>query len=180
MTNSPTDPAPVAIRNRELVEQAVRFSQAFLRRFGRSKDGALAYPRLRVLETLHCNGPARMRDLADELAVPARNLTAIADALESETLVRRRPHPTDRRATFLEITPAGSAAMIEGFTSHLDEIVALFDVLSDRDKKSLLASLSLLAAALETNDPPAGAAHGYPDGPRPTVPTPPRKNNSSV
>lgn len=93
-----------------------------------------------------------MRDLADELGLPARNLTTLADALESEGLVRRTPHPTDRRATVLEITAAGSGAMAQAFTSQLDEIVSIFDVLSEKDQRVLLATLRALASALECSE----------------------------
>jgi DNA-binding MarR family transcriptional regulator len=143
---------PLEVPNRELVEQSVRFSQAFLRWLGRSRDGTLAYPRLRVLESLHCNGPARMRDLANELGLPARNLTTLADALEGEQLLRRTPHPTDRRATILEITEAGSATLESALGPQLLEISALFDVLTATEKKSLLAALSTISTAMETRE----------------------------
>ena len=60
-------------------------------------------PRLRLLYELHCNGPRRMADLADALGVTPRNVTALVDGLESEHLVRRLPHPTDRRVTMVEM-----------------------------------------------------------------------------
>jgi DNA-binding MarR family transcriptional regulator len=71
-----------------------------------------------------------MRDLADELGLHARNLTSVEDALEAEHLIRRVPHPTDRRATILQLTPAGSATVQDAFGPRLLEISALFDALS--------------------------------------------------
>jgi DNA-binding MarR family transcriptional regulator len=149
-----TTPSDVAadIPNRELVEQSVRFSRAFLRWLGRTRDGAIAYPRLKVLETLYCNGPARMRDLADELGLTARNLTTVADALETEDLVRRTAHPTDRRVTLLELTGAGSTAVEEALGPQLLEISRLFDVLSSTDKARVLAALATLAGAIEAEE----------------------------
>ena len=37
-------------------------------------------------------------------------MTALIDALEAEGLVRRAPHPTDRRATLVSLTKRGAAA----------------------------------------------------------------------
>src|SRR5450830_1968788 len=54
-------------------------------------------PRLRLLYSVHCNGPRKMADLAEELTVTPRNVTALVDALEADALVRRIPHSTDRR-----------------------------------------------------------------------------------
>src|SRR3990170_8366073 len=68
-------------------------------------------PRLRLLYELHCNGPRKMADLADRLGVTPRNVTALVDGLEAESLVRRAPHPTDRRITMVELT--GGAMAVE-------------------------------------------------------------------
>lgn len=148
-----TPPADVAVElpNRYLVEQAVHFSQTFLRWVGGSAEGALSYPRLRVMESLHCNGPARMRDLADELGLQARNLTTIADGLEAEDLVRRTAHPTDRRVTLLELTPSGREAVAEALAPRLLEISALFDVLTPAEKRTLMAALETLAKTIDEN-----------------------------
>jgi DNA-binding MarR family transcriptional regulator len=148
---TPSDLA-VDIPNRELVEQSVRFSRAFLRWLGRRRDGAIAYPRLKVLETLYCHGPARMRDLADELGLTARNLTTVADALEAEDLVRRMAHPTDRRATLLALTGGGVTAVEEALGPQLLEISRLFDVLSATEKSRMLAALTTLAGAIEADE----------------------------
>jgi DNA-binding MarR family transcriptional regulator len=151
-----TPPADVVVElpNRQLVEQALHFSKAFLRWVDGRGEGSLSYPRLRVMESLHCNGPARMRDLADELSLPARNLTTIADGLEAEDLVRRTAHPTDRRVTLLELTAAGREAVAEALAPRLLQISALFDVLPPAEKTTLLVALETLAKTIdETHGP---------------------------
>lgn len=147
--------AALQLPNRELMEKSLRFSQAFQRWLDGGPD-ATPYPRLRVLESLACNGPAKMRDLADELGLHARNLTSVADALESEDLIRRVPHPTDRRATILELTPAGSASVQDAFAPRLLEISRLFDALSVSEKKALLAILSTLLSSIEAHPTTSG------------------------
>jgi len=147
-TPRPPADGAVDLPNRDLVERALRFSQAFLRWVSPNSEGALSYPRLRVLESLHCNGPARMRDLADELGLPARNFTNVADGLEAENLVRRTPHPTDRRVTLLELTPSGRKAVDEALAPRLIRISSLFDVLTPTEKASLLDALDTLARSM--------------------------------
>lgn len=140
--------AALDIPHRELLELSARFSQAFLRWLDAGSTGGLTYPRLRLLEVLHCQGPAKMKTLADGLGLSARNLTAVADSLESEGLLRRVAHPTDRRATLLELTDAGLAAADQSLTPRLVEISRLFDELSPTARNSLRISLGTLVAAM--------------------------------
>src|ERR1700683_4595794 len=82
------------------------FGQIFRRWLhSHTENGGVTPARLRLLGALHCMGPQIMTNLGDQLGVTARNVTALVDALESEGLVRRTPHPTDRRATVIELTP---------------------------------------------------------------------------
>jgi DNA-binding MarR family transcriptional regulator len=145
----PTAGSAFTLPNQDLVVEAVRFTKSFQRLLTRSADSSLSYDRARVLETLHCNGPRRMRDIADQVDLPARNLTAVADTLETEHLVRRTPHPTDRRATLLELTDAGRSAIESALAPRLMEIDALFDVLSTTEKATLLRGLKRLVDAMD-------------------------------
>ena len=135
---------------RELLELSANFSQAFLRWLDGSNSGGLSFPRLRVLELLHCRGPAMMKTLADTIGLSARNLTAVADSLEGEGLLRRVAHPTDRRATVLELTPAGLRAADEALAPRLAEIGRLFDELSPTARAGLKHSLTTLVDAMES------------------------------
>jgi DNA-binding MarR family transcriptional regulator len=139
----------VTLPNEDLVAEAVRFTRSFQRLLTRGGGSSLSYDRARVLETLHCNGPQRMRDIADQVDLPARNLTAVADSLEMEHLVRRTPHPTDRRATLLEVTDAGRSAIENAMGPRLMGIDALFDVLSATEKARLLSGLKRLVDAMD-------------------------------
>ena len=145
----PSAGATFSLPNQDLVSEAVRFTRSFQRMLTRSADNSLSYDRARVLEALHCNGPQRMGDIAAQIDLPARNLTAIADTLESEHLVRRTPHPTDRRATLLEVTDAGRSAIESALWPRLMEIDALFDVLSATERTRLLSGLKRLAEAMD-------------------------------
>jgi DNA-binding MarR family transcriptional regulator len=139
----------VDIPHRELVELAARFTHGFRRWLDAAGPDGLTYPCLRVLESLHCEGPAKMKVLADSLGLSARNMTTLADSLEDDGLIRRVAHPTDRRATLLELTPTGQAAAEESLAPRLGEISRLFDELSPTARHDLRHALATLVAAME-------------------------------
>lgn len=53
--------------------------------------------------------PISMGELATALGIDPPNATVLVDDLESQGLVRRQPHPTDRRAKLVEATRKGKA-----------------------------------------------------------------------
>jgi DNA-binding MarR family transcriptional regulator len=122
----------------ELAEAVAAFVTSF-GRWARTLDteDAPSYPRLRLLYTLHCEGPQRMADLADALEVTPRNVTSLVDGLEQEGLVRRRPHPTDRRATIVGLEPG--AIDVDGlYRTRAAQIGELFANLGKGDREALL------------------------------------------
>ena len=148
---SPTAASDIAAR--DLVDLSARFAHGFLRWLDGSGSGGFTYPRLRVLETLHCKGPAMMRTLAEGLGLSARNITAVADSLETDGLVRRVAHPSDRRATILELTDDGFAAADASLAPRMAEISRLFDELPPPARNEFQQSLAALVAAMESGCP---------------------------
>lgn len=53
--------------------------------------------------------PMSMGELAVALHIDPPNATVLVDELESQGLVQRRPHPTDRRAKLVEATRKGKS-----------------------------------------------------------------------
>jgi DNA-binding MarR family transcriptional regulator len=149
-TRSISSDAALDIPHRELLEMTSRFAHGFLRWVDARPAGGLTYPRLRVLEALHCQGPAKMKTLADTLGLTARNMTAVADSLESEGLLRRVDHPSDRRVTLLELTDEGLAAADESLVPRLAEISRLFDELSPAARQQFHHTLAALVAAMDS------------------------------
>ncbi|KAA2259492.1 MarR family transcriptional regulator [Solihabitans fulvus] len=62
-----------------------------------------------VLLTFSRQGSLPMRVMGERLQLHPTSVTNIVDRLENDGLVRRNPHPTDRRTTLVEITDAGRA-----------------------------------------------------------------------
>jgi DNA-binding MarR family transcriptional regulator len=66
----------------------------------------ISFGRARALRRL-ARRPMSMGELAAALEIDPANATAVVDDLESQGVVRRRPHPTDRRAKLVEATRKG-------------------------------------------------------------------------
>jgi len=94
-----------------------------------------------VLLTFARTGKLPMRVMGERLQLHPTSVTNIVDRLQADGLARRTPHPTDRRATLVEITEAGSARLEAATTAvtgidfgltglSSDEETALTDLLS--------------------------------------------------
>lgn len=103
---------------------------------------------MRVLHALSERGPSIMSALGDELCVTARGVTSLVDGLEAEGLVRRQPHPTDRRATLVDLTDAGRSFAQEHFEAHAEHAATLFAQLDPDDQRALLRIVRQLMEAL--------------------------------
>ncbi|MGB0114090.1 MAG: MarR family transcriptional regulator [Ilumatobacteraceae bacterium] len=143
------DPARSDDSTRELLDASAAFAQAFQRWTSSGGCGDMALSRMRVLEVLHCQGPAKLKSLADQVGMTARNLTAIADGLEADGLARRVDHPTDRRVTLLELTADGLAAAEGSLAPRLAQLGQIFGELSEAQRTDLLTSLRTVAADIE-------------------------------
>ena len=60
-----------------------------------------------VLLTFSSRGSLPMRVMGERLQLHPTSVTNIVDRLEADGLVKRTPHPTDRRTTLAEITELG-------------------------------------------------------------------------
>jgi DNA-binding MarR family transcriptional regulator len=66
----------------------------------------MSFGRTRALRRLS-RQPMSMGELAAELGIDPPNATVLVADMESQGLVRRRPHPTDGRAKLVEVTRKG-------------------------------------------------------------------------
>lgn len=132
-----------------LVDEFAAFGPAYMKWVrSRVQESGVSYARMRLLGALHCGGPKIMSGISDELGVTRRNVTALVDALEEEGLVRRLPHPTDRRATVIELTVEGGRTMDTLYDEHRRAVAELFAGLSAEDRRELVRLLGLLREGL--------------------------------
>lgn len=123
-------------------EASVRRSLASdLEREGVSAAGFSA---LVVLTT--AGGTLELRALRRRLDWSKANATEVTLTLEGRGLVRRRRLERDRRATALDLTPAGRALVERIFPEHTDRVRRAFDPLDEQEKRNLTAICRKLAA----------------------------------
>jgi DNA-binding MarR family transcriptional regulator len=88
-----------------LVPRLMELQEIGVRQYG------LGFARGRVLWALRESGPVLMRALSDVLQISPRTVTGLVDALEADGWVTRSPHPADRRATIISLTPVAEETM---------------------------------------------------------------------
>jgi len=131
-------------RRMALVERSARFAVEFGRWKDAKRADGISYEHMRLLQGLSFGGPAIMREIGDKLLVTPRNMTAMVDQLEEAGLVARRPHPADRRATLLELTPAGQRLAGEALLPRFTAMGEIFGQLSDEEQQKFYGALSCL------------------------------------
>jgi DNA-binding MarR family transcriptional regulator len=98
-----------------------------------------------------------MRELSQRLMVTGGNVTGITDQLENEGLVVRAPHPSDRRAFFVRLTPAGRRLFRRMAGTHERWVIELFAGWSPDQKERVHEALASLKAHLASIDTSVGA-----------------------
>jgi DNA-binding MarR family transcriptional regulator len=141
----------------DAIPRLVKLLPAVERAFGRWMDsllegGCISPARVRLLAALHCGGSQTMSSLSDELDVTPRNVTALVDGLEAEGLVRRAPHPTDRRATLVEVTAKGDAVFGQMCQPYMAKVAELFGDLPASDRQELVRLLEALLGAIRKRE----------------------------
>jgi DNA-binding MarR family transcriptional regulator len=106
-----------------------------------AREYGMGFARGRVLWALQESGPVVMRALSERLGISPRTVTGLIDALEADGWVTRSPHPGDRRATIISITPTAEAALTT-LRSSYEELA--HDLLADIDPADLARCQSVL------------------------------------
>jgi len=99
----------------------------------------LPFSRVRALWRLE-HGPRTLAELAQQMGADAPATTVLVDALEQRGLVKRTPHPTDRRAKQVSITAAGRR-IVDVVEKIGDPPPAAFERLPDVELRRLRATL---------------------------------------
>ena len=89
-----------------------------------------------------------MGELSRRLMVSSGNVTGITERLVAEGLVVREPSPTDRRAFFVKLTPAGRRAFLAMAMVHEGWIADFFDDLSEAEIEALMGLLGKVKHAV--------------------------------
>ena len=98
--------------------------------------------RTHILWLVFHEGPRTQAELATALGVTPRNITTLVDGLEATGFARREPHPHDRRAVLVTLTPRGEEAMRAMDAEHTELGAQLIDGLDDATAEATLRGLT--------------------------------------
>ncbi|HTZ29401.1 MAG TPA: MarR family transcriptional regulator [Streptosporangiaceae bacterium] len=124
---------------------------ARLQRFGLQRDrmraalarrAGISTTDLDALEHLEADGPLTQRDLGDRLLLTSGAVTMLVDRLERAGLVRRRPHPSDRRYVLIELSPKAVTSAPEGLATYHASIRALAAEVPAQQRRAIAAFLA--------------------------------------
>jgi DNA-binding MarR family transcriptional regulator len=96
----------------------------------------LPFSRLRALKRVG-DAPITLRALAESMSTDAPAATVIVNDLEERGLVRREPHPDDRRAKVVSVTAEGKR-VLRALASVPDPVPPNFDALDEGDVANFL------------------------------------------
>jgi len=108
----------------------------------------LTFARYELLTLLYFTrtGALPLSRIGSRLQVHPASITNAVDRCEAKGLVRRIPHPSDRRTTLAELTPAGRDLVVKATESMNREVFADLG-LSSADVDSLVKVLARFRAA---------------------------------
>lgn len=115
----------------------------------RLSEREIGYTHARALHLLQCKGPQIMSELGHDLGITPRYVTVLVDHMEDEGLVRRTRHPSDRRATLIELTDAGRTMCGSAGHEHVEAAAVLIRALSQAQQEALLEALQTLLGELQ-------------------------------
>ena len=113
-------------------------------------DNGLTTTEFAILEVLLHKGPLLLGDIQRKILVTSGGVTYLVDRLAEKGFVKREECPSDRRARYAVLTPAGDALIRGVFPSHADMIAKAMSGLEPEEQAvatTLLRKLGLSAAA---------------------------------
>lgn len=119
---------------------------------------------LRALQSLDHLGGAKVTALGDALGVPPSTASRISDRLTAAGLITREVAPDNRRATLLELTPAGRAVLADLATARAQALGHVTDAMSAEERDALLLGAEGFARAYDSLA--AAGDEALPDTPR--------------
>jgi DNA-binding MarR family transcriptional regulator len=118
-------------------------------------DYSLSQTALFVLAALRRSGVAQRlspRELSQAVLLSSAGMTAQLDQLEARGLVRRSPHPEDRRAIYVTLTRPGQKLVEKAIETYNAAHKRMLAALSSSEQQALDALLRKLLVSLEASD----------------------------
>jgi DNA-binding MarR family transcriptional regulator len=109
-------------------------------------------PLFRVLNLIDAAEGRSQQTIGEAVEVPASRMVAFVDELERRGLVKRHPHPSDRRIRALFLTDAGRELLQRGREIAREHEAELTAGLSAAERKRLTELLQRVVAAQAIGD----------------------------
>ncbi|MCB9010277.1 MAG: MarR family transcriptional regulator [Actinobacteria bacterium] len=109
--------------------------------------------KLEVLEILSCCSGRRacLFTLGDRMGVTRPNVTKLIDGLERQGLVKRQPHPDDRRMVHAQLTEAGAEIAARALPDRVELLERLWQHLDEDELRDISEALVVAARTGPTN-----------------------------
>ena len=132
-------------RNTEVADRLHSAAIHLLRRAAEEDRAAgQSRARLSALSVVVFRGPLTLGELATAEGVRSATMTGIVNGLESDGLVRRRPHGRDKRSVNIEATGSGRRLLDRARARRIGHVVSKLDDLSDDELELLARAAELL------------------------------------
>ena len=108
-----------------------------------------------VLFTLkyHPDPHLTLSQLSKELLITKQQLTKLINDLEEKHLVRRYPHPTNRRSTILKLTLEGEQTLEHITTQTKQQLMPKFEIYTKEEQEQLYHCMSVCQQLLQKQQP---------------------------
>ena len=97
-----------------------------------------------VLKALLYTGPLPVNTIGWKVLLTSGSITSAVDRLEAEGLVKRVPHPTDRRASLVSLTKAGRNKIRPASLRHAQTMAEVVSVLTPAEQQELVRLMKKL------------------------------------
>lgn len=122
-------------------------------------DFDLPLSRLEPMRVIARRRSCRVFDIAEELSITIGGTSKLVDRIEASGFCARKAHPTDRRSSMIELTPAGRRVLSRATKAMEDELqTRIGSALPARSLNQFHSALTRLrGAATRTDDVPSSA-----------------------
>ncbi|MDQ1482400.1 MAG: hypothetical protein QOF35_476 [Actinomycetota bacterium] len=136
-------------------------------RFRTALTQALGIPMadLDALEHLELAGGLTQRELGERLLLTSGAVTMLVDRLERDGLVNRRPHPTDRRKTIVELAPHSALPPVPALDAYHAASSQAATALPAAGRQQVAALLKEITQCAAAGTEAIRASRGTPAGP---------------
>ena len=112
-----------------------------------SSDMKLNLSEMVAMQHLRLDGPLVLGELRKRVSLTSGAMTTLVDRLEKHGLVRREPHPSDRRSILIHYVPQDEQT-VGSFYKVLEAISLETERMNDTERSAVLSFLNTLTHTL--------------------------------